>query len=119
MIGEGEAAIPTLITFLRSVNQSDRMFAIWALGRSGPGAKAALPDLIALTGDPASLGADHLMRHRRIEVAELLFRLGETTSAGQILMRACEDADPSVRQAAIRSVNVLKIVEAPPSVGPP
>ena len=97
-----EAEVDKLIADLTSSDSTVRKDAVIALGRSGPAAEKAIPDLILL------LRSDPIPEIRK-ESALALGLLGKNSdSAKQALIDAAQDADVSVREAAELALSVLK-----------
>jgi len=97
-----EAEVDKLIADLTSSDSTVRKDAVIALGRGGPAAEKAIPDLILL------LRSDPIPEIRK-ESALALGLLGKNSdSAKQALIDATQDADVTVREAAELALSVLK-----------
>jgi len=105
-INEGEAALPVLIEALSRQDQMTRSSAIWAIGKAGPKGRPAVPALRA-TAAACANDRDPYMRLRRVEAAQVLFALGETTDARRMILEASNDPNPIIREAADRALKDL------------
>jgi HEAT repeat protein len=109
-IGRADDALPTLIEGVKIPDASSRSYALWALERAGPPARAALPALIAMVNEPDEQGGS-LMRFRRVQAAELLHQLGETELALRILRRGEQDGDRLLSQEASKVLRAISPTE--------
>jgi hypothetical protein len=86
----GEAAVAELIPVLSDKNPGRRRFAAWALGKFGPTAQSATPQLVALLKDP-----DFQIQRAAIDA---VVQIGP--SARNEVRRLLTDSDESIREAA-------------------
>jgi HEAT repeat protein len=95
----GPVAVPALVEALKEEGQSPGSRPAVVLGRIGPGAAKAVPDLI------------ELLRNRRAplrqDAAWVLGQTGAAEAAGPALVAALEDPEPGVRIEAARALGVL------------
>lgn len=92
------ASVPGLIQALDSRDANVRKSAVGVLGKIGPAAKDAVPDLARV------LGSD---RHPKVraEAAEALLRIGKPSLAVTAeMVKALGDADPNVRKMLITAL---------------
>ncbi len=93
----GSPAVDGLRSFLSEKKENLRAEAAMALGRIGPNAKAAIPDLILRLGDEKE--------RVRKEASLALGRIG--TAASESLIAATTDSNAVVREGAVASLGLL------------
>lgn len=105
--GHGADALPVLVDALRRPDYLAQSEALWAIGRVGPPARAALPAVIAAAGRAGAATPGDLTCYLPVYAAETRYHLGDR-AAGLAALRGLRDgADPDIAREAWRVLSRL------------